>query len=156
VFLVNMLLRRLVAFREVKLSHRRHLWTALYDTDRLQGEFNTIQLADGSYFVEHPSPKKIYATLPPAVVSSKGREYPRRDITEQEIEEMKRLRLEQPDYWTQKRLSDKFQLSKICIAMYAPCPSERKERLLAEKHKELCSMGYKKKLAWLYRQRPAT
>src|ERR1700728_4273801 len=87
--------------------------TVLYDTDRLQSEFKVSQLIDGSSFVEHPASKKIYETLPPAVTVCKNKKYPHRIITKQEIEEMKQLRLEQPDYWTQKRLSDKFQIPTI-------------------------------------------
>jgi hypothetical protein len=151
-----MILWRLGSHQSIARFQSRQLSNILYDTDRLRNELKVTELIDGSYFIEHPVPKTIYNTLPQAVVISKNKKYPIRPITEQEIAEMKKLRLEQPDYWTQKRLSEKFQLSTICIAMHAPCPSERKERLMAERHKELCSMGYKKKLAWLYRQRYAT
>ena len=136
----------------------RHSLTTLYDTDRLQGEFKTVRLADGSYFIEHPLPKTTYETLPPVAHNkdaSRNKEYPRRELEKHEIEHMRQLRLEQPDYWTQKRLSDKFQVSTIHVAMYAPCPFERKERLNAEHHQKLLSMGYKKKLAWLYRRQRA-
>jgi hypothetical protein len=129
------------------------IWTPLYETDRIQGEFNVKQLADGSYFVEHPRPKETYTKLPSPIVSARSKEYPRREITKEEIIGIQKLRLEQPDYWTQTRLSDKFKVPRICIAMYAPCSSERKERLSVERHQKLLNMGYKKKLSWLYKRR---
>jgi len=55
-------------------------------------------------------------------------------LREKEIEEIRRLRTEDPNRWTMNKLADKFQCSQFFIGMVAKAPKERIE--LAKKDLE--------------------
>lgn len=69
--------------------------------------------------------------LPPAVMQRPEKKY---HLREKEIEEIRRLRTEDPNKWTMNKLADRFQCSQFFIGMVAKAPKGRIE--LAKKDLE--------------------
>jgi hypothetical protein len=112
-------------------------------------------LADGSLFISRvPDEPNMTTTtsdiLPPPLKPVVEKKY---HLTEADQEEMRRLRNEDPAYWTQKRLAEKFQCSRLFVALVAPCPEEHRAKLNAELEAIRERHGYKRRLIAFNRKR---
>lgn len=103
-------------------------------------------LADGSIFIarEAPVPVSIQAKAAP-LTAPYEKQY---NLTEQQMEEMRQLRREDPQTWTRKKLAEKFNCSQLFVAISAPLPpSAQSNETVASKD------GYRRKLIKENRQK---
>ncbi|CAG8507705.1 10824_t:CDS:1 [Cetraspora pellucida] len=107
--------------------------------------YETI-LDDGSKFVSRvPLAKPTIAMdkLPPPLKPPKQNNH--RKLTEDEINEMRELRLSNPEKWTCNELAKKFQCSPLFVGQAAPLSKDRREILEARKVAQFNKMGWKKR-----------
>lgn len=50
-------------------------------------------------------------------------------LSKEQLKELKRLRQSDPEKYTQKKLAQMFNISRLVVARYAPCPSQKKQAL---------------------------
>ncbi|KAF0449699.1 ribosomal protein subunit L20 [Gigaspora margarita] len=103
-------------------------------------------LDDGSKFMSRVSLDKPTITmdkLPPPLKSPKENNH--RKLTEDEINEMRELRLSNPEKWTCNELAKKFQCSPLFVGQAAPLSKERREILETRKIAQFNHMGWKKR-----------
>lgn len=67
-------------------------------------------------------------------------------LTGKEIEEMRRLRREDPDKWTRVRLAEKFGCSQFFVGMVVKAP-EKAERVGAEHERARARWGNRRRMA---------
>eukprot|EP00298_Acanthocystis_sp_HF-20_P001631 c12048_g1_i1.p1 GENE.c12048_g1_i1~~c12048_g1_i1.p1 ORF type:complete len:220 (+),score=101.39 c12048_g1_i1:32-661(+) len=80
-------------------------------------------LKDGSHVYEHI---KVTAAVPVSKAS------PQRDLSIEEKEQIRQLRYEDPDNWTQRKLAKEFGVTGKSVATLAPAPQWKKEQHLTE------------------------
>ncbi|CAG8548851.1 18007_t:CDS:1 [Acaulospora morrowiae] len=105
------------------------------------------KLDDGSLFISRVPliPRKITVDkLPPPLRPVK--ELRKRKHTEEQKEEMRRLRWKNPKKYTCSALSKMFDCPSNMVARFAPLPPERKEILRAREEYAKNNMGWKKKV----------
>lgn len=88
-------------------------------------------------------PPKPSASLPPAVRDPYEKKY---HLTEADIEEIRRLRAEDPDQWTRVRLAEKFGCSQFFVGMVAK-NAEKAEKVTAEHQKAKERWGARRRMA---------
>jgi hypothetical protein len=101
-------------------------------------------LHTGSYLPPRPS-----AALPPPVRTPYDKKY---HLTDKEIEEIRRLRLGDPDKWTRVKLAEKFGCSQFFVGMVVKVP-EKAERVSAEYAEARKKWGARRKMAREDRER---
>ena len=90
------------------------------------------------------------AHLPPSVRERSEKKY---HLGEQDIKEIRRLRTEDPNKWTQNKLAEKFQCSQFFIGMVSKAPKERLEWAQRELGKVKARWGQKRRQAREDRQK---
>ena len=101
------------------------------------------QLLSESY--QHANPYNDSGNkLPPSIRERPEKKY---HLREKEIEEIRRLRTEDPNKWTQNKLAEKFQCSQFFIGMVSKAPKERLERAEKELEKVKERWGKKRRYA---------
>ena len=103
------------------------------------------ELEDGSIFISRVplSPEKIsHDDLPPPLRPIKQKLY---HLTQEQIDEIRQLREQDPVKWTRKKLAEKFECSQFYIGIIAPVSKERKIELEKEIDQKIEKMGWKKK-----------
>jgi hypothetical protein len=101
-------------------------------------------LHTGSHLPPRPS-----ASLPPPVRTPYEKKY---HLTDKEIEEIRRLRLGDPDKWTRVKLAEKFGCSQFFVGMVVKVP-EKAERVSAEHAEARKKWGARRKTAREDRER---
>ena len=113
---------------------------------------STQKLDDGSTFTTR-QPTSVAAaveSLPPPIRPIKEKKY---HLTEVEVAEIRRLRAEDPNYWTRKKLADKFECSQYFVGFVAPLPQEAIQEMIEKKKQKEERYGERKKLAIRMRQK---
>ncbi|KND02122.1 uncharacterized protein SPPG_02616 [Spizellomyces punctatus DAOM BR117] len=134
----------LTAARAIVRSHNSLLCRSFY-TWNIPTDTPRVVLDDGSTLIHrHAAPVKPSSEkdLPPRL-----RTYPKRSwLTQQQIEEARTLRQEDPDTWTVQELARKYNSYPGFIMRIAPCPKDRKDMLKkqAETEFENLPLGKKK------------
>lgn len=110
------------------------------------------RLSDGSIFVtrEQVVPTSVQATAPPLNPRSEKKNI----LSQDQIEEMRRLRQEDPTTWTRKKLAKKFNCSELFVSIAAPL--DKATRLEKEKQQQQQSSGeegYRRQMIKINRQR---
>ncbi|RIA86793.1 mitochondrial ribosomal protein subunit L20-domain-containing protein [Glomus cerebriforme] len=103
------------------------------------------ELEDGSKFISRVPlyPQKISLDeLPPPLNPIKQKSY---NLTQEQINEIKQLREQDPIKWTRKKLAEKFECSQFYIGIIAPVSEERRIELEAENIQKIEKMGWKKR-----------
>ena len=95
----------------------------------------------------HNDPGK---NLPPSIRERSEKKY---HLREKEIEEIRRLRTQDPNKWTQNKLAEKFQCSQFFIGMISKAPKERLVRAQKELEKVKDRWGQKRRHAREDRQK---
>lgn len=88
--------------------------------------------------------------LPPSIMQRPEKKY---HLGEKEIEEIRRLRTEDPNTWTQNKLAQKFACSQFFIGMVSRAPKERLERASKELEKVKAKWGPRRTYAREDRQK---
>jgi Mitochondrial ribosomal protein subunit L20 len=103
----------------------------------------TLTLADGSefYTIESDHPIKNDRELPPVVIS-KNVEKKEKHLTEQDFEDIRRLRSEDPFKYSVSRLAKMFNCSRLAISAYAPAPQSKLQFEIDKRNYELESKRY--------------
>ncbi|CAG8665463.1 4142_t:CDS:1, partial [Scutellospora calospora] len=107
--------------------------------------YETI-LDDGSKFISRvplAKPTITMDNLPPPLKPPKENNH--RKLTEDDIKEMRELRLSDPEKWTCNELAKKFQCSSLFVGQVAPLSNERREIYEASKVAQFNKMGWKKR-----------
>ncbi|PVV04245.1 hypothetical protein BB560_001264 [Smittium megazygosporum] len=94
------------------------------------------------------APTITYDMLPPPINKSVKADgsYTIDKFDESQIEEIKRLRKEDPAHWTRGILAKKFGCKSIVISKITKCPSWRLEEIRSENDQKWLKMGFKKRL----------
>lgn len=93
-----------------------------------ESSFQAVQtLKDGSVLYQQKLPEPA-TDLPPRVREFK----PRQKLSATQIEEMKTLRLQDPDIYTVKQLAKKYNVLPSFVLKHTICPEERKLKLQKE------------------------
>lgn len=93
------------------------------------------------------------AGLPPKMRYKHRR--PRYNLKEEDVEEMKRLRAEDPLTWSVGKLAQKFDCSEVFVKMAAPASQEHREWLKGKLERKMARWGPKKTQAREDRKRRA-
>ena len=88
--------------------------------------------------------------LPPAIREPPEKKY---HLREKEIEEIRRLRTEDPNKWTQNKLAEKFECSQFFIGMVSKAPKERIEKAKKELEEVKEKWGQRRRYAREDRQK---
>ncbi|KAF2175678.1 hypothetical protein K469DRAFT_56180 [Zopfia rhizophila CBS 207.26] len=88
-------------------------------------------------------PPKPSSSLPPAVRQQYDKKY---HLKDKDIEEIRRLRLEDPDKWTRVRLAEKFGCSQFFVGMVVKAP-EKAERVERDHQKSRNRWGQRRRIA---------
>ncbi|CAG8433549.1 6738_t:CDS:1 [Ambispora gerdemannii] len=92
--------------------------------------YDTVTLDDGSLFVArkplNEPPPISPDELPPPLKPVKTKAY---HITDDQIQEMQKLRLEHPKKWTRQRLAEKYNCSAFYVGIVAPTTEEERQRI---------------------------
>jgi hypothetical protein len=117
--------------------------------------FYTESLDDGSKFISRVprsvDPIKI-EDLPPAI--RKSTPAPKKyHLTKEQVEEMRKLRNEDPHTWTRSKLAKKFDCSLTFVTMQAPAPKWYSDELMEKKTELWNEWGYKRQLIYVNKQR---
>lgn len=147
-----------IQFQQQRYLRTHHSANVPTDTPR-------IQLDDGSVFIHrfHPeSDLPLNSTqLPPQinknqVIPEKLSESPsgaseHLKATQDMVEEMRRLRHQDPDYYTVSVLAKKFNVSKLFVLNAVPAPKERKAKVQRDDERYWESLSVVKKVRVLNR-----
>jgi hypothetical protein len=130
----------------LKMLKMRQFYTFLGEKEK---SFSLVKtLKDGSKFFEQeiPSPTQI---LPPRV-----REFvPRQKLNQDQIEEMKSLRLQDPDVHTVKQLAKRYGVLPSFVLKHTICPIERKLKIQKEQADQFQALPLSKKVRQIDRIR---
>ncbi|CAG8441941.1 6492_t:CDS:1 [Ambispora leptoticha] len=92
--------------------------------------YDTVTLDDGSLFVArkplNEPPPISPDELPPPIKPVKEKAY---HVTEDQIQEMQSLRLEDPKKWTRQKLAEKYNCSAFYVGIVAPTTEKEKQRI---------------------------
>ncbi|GBC02611.1 hypothetical protein RclHR1_04700013 [Rhizophagus clarus] len=103
------------------------------------------ELEDGSIFISRVplnSQNQSFDELPPPLKPIKKKSY---HLTQEQINEIKQLREQDPIKWTRKNLAEKFECSQFYIGIVAPVTEERRIELEEEYNQKINEMGWKKR-----------
>ncbi|KAI9295462.1 hypothetical protein K502DRAFT_218887 [Neoconidiobolus thromboides FSU 785] len=115
--------------------------------------YDTKTLEDGSKFISRvPSMEPKLSQLPPAL-NLKGPKGNFRQLTDMEIKEMQRLRLEDPALWTRSKLAKKFNCAERQVYLKAKANHEYHQCLQEKQKLEWQKLGFKRQLIFINRQR---
>ncbi|GJJ13279.1 hypothetical protein Clacol_007530 [Clathrus columnatus] len=94
----------------------------------------SLTVAPSSPLLESPSATRVDAPLPPPLWKEALK--PKHQLTPEQVEEIKRLRNEDPVTWTRQKLAKKFGCKACYIPMIAPLDKSVHKGILAEKDAE--------------------
>lgn len=103
------------------------------------------ELEDGSVFISRVplnSQNQSFDELPPPLKPIKKKSY---HLTQEQINEIKQLREQDPIKWTRKKLAEKFECSQFYIGIVAPISEERRIELEEEYNQKIERTGWKKR-----------
>ncbi|KAJ1920529.1 hypothetical protein H4219_001228 [Mycoemilia scoparia] len=146
------------AFKICQPSTLRHLSSSASKAATAgNGIFGPITktLNDGSLFVSRVPDAKTYEAvkeedLPPAIgpmVQNK------KHLTASDVQEIRRLRNEDPAHWTRSRLAKRFDCNPVFIGMVSKCPEWRLQEIQKENERKWLMTGYKRRLIKINRLR---
>ncbi|KAG0233210.1 hypothetical protein BGW41_001611 [Actinomortierella wolfii] len=148
---------------------------------KVTSEAEKTQLSDGSLFVRritapepgkertsilsstHPSPASVSSTttstpllhpdLPPPLKSNLSNRPKFATLTEEQIEEMRRLRQENPAKYTRKYLAEKYNVSDLFVKCYVPAPEHVQEARIKAQQRAFAKKGWRAQEISIQRQK---